>query len=127
VLKFGLVWVDNSREQLLQLRGFLISRGIALGNVLRHSTDVYRLQVGSPRFVLVAAKLLMSVCFKKREELRIVIDYYEDKITGTQAISRINEQVRLSYHEGIRTSAKARGKRAAETRLAKLHKWSSRL
>lgn len=41
VLRFALVWVDNCFEQLLQLRSFLSSRGITLGNVLQQGIGVF--------------------------------------------------------------------------------------
>jgi hypothetical protein len=69
-------------------------------------------------------------CFKKREELTILIDYYEDRISGTQAISLLNETVRRgirlgetrpvavrpTYSEGKRSVARARGLKGAEVR-----------
>jgi len=69
-------------------------------------------------------------CYKKKEELEILIDYYEDTITGTEAISAINETVRRrirlggirkvgslpTYSEGKRSVARARGIRAAQAR-----------
>jgi hypothetical protein len=130
VLRFALVWVDNCFEQLLQLKGFLSSRGITLGNVLRQGVGVFRLQIASPRFCLAAAKQMSPFCFKKEPELTILKDYYENKINGTEAISRINEMVvsgiRLGkirpsivlpkYAEGKLMVARARGLKAAEAR-----------
>jgi hypothetical protein len=130
VLRFALVWVDNSFGQLSQLRSFLCSQGIKLGNVLRQGVGVFRLQVASPKFALTVARLMEPYCFKKREELRILVDYYESKISGTQAILLINDAVhngvRLGriretkvlplYSEGKRSIARARGIRAAEVR-----------
>ena len=100
VLRFTLVWVDNYREQLLQLRSFLLSKSIAVGNVLVHSPGVYMLQIASPRSVLAAAKQLVPFCFKKNKELRIVIDYYEDRINGTEALLELNELVRQRLRLG---------------------------
>jgi hypothetical protein len=88
------------------------------------------LQIGSPRSVLAAAKLLEKFCFKKRKGLRILIDYYEDRITGTEALAGINQMVvqivRLGkirplkslprYSEGKHNVARARGLKAAELR-----------
>ena len=98
VLRFALVWVDNSYEQLKQLRLFLVSKGVMVGSVLNHSNGVYMLQIASPQAVLTAAKEMVRYCFKKRKELQAAIDYYENKINGTELISRFNELV----HSGIR-------------------------
>ncbi len=100
VLRFTLVWVDNSHEQLRQLRSFLFSKGIAVGNVLKHSNGAYMLQIASPRSVLAAAKQLVHFCFKKNKELGIIIDYYEDRINGTTALLELNELVRQGLRLG---------------------------
>jgi hypothetical protein len=135
VLRFALVWVDNSFNQLSQLRRFLISHAITLGNVLRQGVGVFRLQIASPRFALAASTQMIPFCSKKKEELRILRDYYEDGITGTEAVSGINEMVRLGvrlgsirvvpvlprYSEGKRIVARARGHRAAEVRWERKH------
>jgi hypothetical protein len=124
VLRFALVWVENSFDQLRQLRAFLQSEGIAVGRVLNHSAGAFRLQIGSPKSVLAAAKLMEKFCFKKRKELRILIDYYEDRITGTAALLGLNQlvvqRVRLGrirplkslprYSEGKHNVARARGR-----------------
>ena len=88
------------------------------------------LQIASPRFALIAAHNLVPFCSKKNSELRTLIEYYEDRITGTEAIAKINEAVRRgvrlgvvrpltvlpSYNEGKHIVARARGMRAAEVR-----------
>jgi hypothetical protein len=103
---------------------------MTLGNVLQQGIGVYRLQIASPRFCLAAAKQMLPLCFKKELELTILKDYYENKINGTEAISRINEMVvsgiRLGkirpsivlpkYAEGKYTVARTRGLKAAEAR-----------
>jgi hypothetical protein len=45
VLQFSLIWVDNCRDQLGQLRRFLISQGISTGEVLRRADGVFSLQI----------------------------------------------------------------------------------
>jgi hypothetical protein len=41
----------------------------------------------------MAAKQMSPFCFKKEPELTILKDYYENRIHGTEAISRINAMV----------------------------------
>jgi hypothetical protein len=133
VLGLGLIWVDNSFDQLFQLRKFLLVQGIAVGNVLNHSNGVYRLQIGSPSSVLSAAKMLVGFCFKKRKELEAVISYYENRISGSAVLSIFNEQVRRGirlgkirpltplprYRDGLYEVARARGLKGAEAANAK--------
>jgi hypothetical protein len=133
VLRFTLVWVDNSHGQLAQLRTFLQSSGIALGRVLKHGNGAYMLQIASPKSVLAAARLMLRFCFKKNRELQAVIDYYKNRITGTELLSIFNEMVRHrvrlgkirplvplpKYQDGLREVHPARGLRAAEARRAR--------
>jgi hypothetical protein len=128
VLRLSLVWVDNCYEQLQQLRVFLKPKSIAVGSVLRHSKGAYMLQVVSPSAVLATAKELVDICAKKKKELRIVVNYYESRITGTEALSEFNELVRRKirlgrirplillprYGEGKHMVARARGLRRAQ-------------
>lgn len=128
VLRFSLVWVDNCREQIGQLRHFLVSQRISAGEVLRRGDGTFTVQISSPEGVLSTARLLLPFCFKKRKELGIVISYYENTITGTKALEGFNESVRAGvrvgkirqlrnlpkYSEAKLIIAIARGKKSAE-------------
>jgi len=121
-----LVWVDNCREQLGQLRHFLLTSRISTGEVLRRGDGVFTLQVASPQNVLGASKQLLPYCFKKKFELRLTINYYENRITGTETIEGFNSSVRMGvrvgkirisrvlpkYGEGKREIAARRGRRS---------------
>jgi hypothetical protein len=100
VLQFSLIWVDNCREQLGQLRRFLVSRGISAGEVLRRGDGVFTLHIAGARSVLRAARLLLPNCFKKNLELSLVIDYYENRISGTEAIEGFNSAVKRAIRAG---------------------------
>jgi hypothetical protein len=121
VLQFSLVWVDNCREQLGQLRRFLVSQGISTGEVLRRGDGVFTLHIAGPTNVLSAARFLLPHCFKKGLELSLVIDYYENRISGTEAIEGFNSAVRRAIRAGkIRDlqmpKRYAEGKREVEIR-----------
>ena len=100
VLRFGLVWVDNSFDQFLQLRIFLNRRGISIGNVLQQGNGAYSLQVASPKSCLEVAKHLAPFSFKKKAELMTMIDYYENRIDGTEAIEGFNSAVTSGLRVG---------------------------
>jgi hypothetical protein len=100
VLQFSLIWVDNCREQLGQLRRFLVSQGISTGEVLRRGDGVFTLHIAGPTNVLMAAKLLIPCCFKKALELRLAVDYYENRISGTEAIEGFNSAAKHSIRAG---------------------------
>ncbi len=73
---------------------------------------------------------MLEFCFKKAKELKTVINYYEDSITGTQAIIAFNTAVKTGlrtgklrdvvflprYDQGKAAVAKARGSKSAEMR-----------
>lgn len=100
VLQFGLVWVDNCKRQLDQLRYFLTSRGIQVGRVTQDRQGVFRLHVASPKNVLKAAKLLLPHCSKKRFELSLVVNYYENRVNGTQTLEGFNQAVMIGLRVG---------------------------
>jgi hypothetical protein len=100
VLRFSLIWVDNCRDQLGQLRRFLISQGISTGEVLRRADGVFSLQIAGHLNVLRAAKLMLPYCYKKRFELSLVIDYYENRLSGTEAIDGFNSAVKSAIRGG---------------------------
>ncbi len=133
VLRFGLVWVDSCSDQLLQLRVFLREQGVSVGDVLQQGSGAYSLEIASPKCCLMVARLLAPFCFKKKEELMMVTDYYENRIDGTEALSRMNDAVvrgtRVGkmkplielpkYAEGKLSVARARGMKSAEARKSR--------
>lgn len=63
--------------------------------------DAYRLEISGLANVLRVAKAMYPFCAKKAEDLRIAIDYLEDRITGDQAIGRLNQEVISLRRAGI--------------------------
>jgi hypothetical protein len=112
-----------------------------VGSVLNHSNAVYMLQIASPQAVLIAAKEMARFCFKKRKELQAAIDYYENKITGTELLATFNELVRSGirlgkirplghlskYAEGVAQANVARVLKVAEAWKAKKSRRSKSL
>jgi hypothetical protein len=60
----------------------------------------YRLDVSEVGSVLKTAKAMLRHCVKKKEDLRIAIDYLEGRITGNQAIRAFNAEVRIGRRRG---------------------------
>ena len=61
----------------------------------------YRIEISSIHDVFRTAKEMMRYSVKKSHDLEILIDYLEDKITGDEAISRFNDEVRSGRRSGI--------------------------
>jgi hypothetical protein len=67
--------------------------GASVGNVLQQGAGAYSLEIASPEWCLTVARRLAPFCFKKKAELMTVMDYYENRIDGKEALSRMNEAV----------------------------------
>jgi hypothetical protein len=104
VLRFKLRFSDTWEPQIRAVKYFLESENItttALGRERHsHKKDAYRIDVNAKAGVLKAAKEMLPYCVKKAEDLRIVIDYLEGRITGSEAIERFNSEVRLGRRSG---------------------------
>jgi len=44
---------------------------------------------------------MFAFCVKKREDLRIALDYLEDRITANEAVEQFNEQVKIGRRRGV--------------------------
>jgi hypothetical protein len=91
VLWFALKWVDNWRPQLNQLHDFLAINEIR--SSFYHREGAWQLSVLGIGDVIRAAKGIIPFTSKKRAEFVAVVDYLEDKITGSQAIEVFNKEV----------------------------------
>jgi hypothetical protein len=105
ILRFKLRFSDTWRPQIKTIKDFLNERGLSTSNLWCESSeghlDAYRIEVVEIRSVLAAGIAMLQYCAKKAEDLRIMIDYLQDKITGNQAIERLNEEVRNGRRSGF--------------------------
>lgn len=101
VLHWVLSFSDNWTEQLEQVQRFLIARGISVGRPRRNGKTAWMFEVAEiSSMKLMATEMLRSGgIYKKRRELQLLLDYYDDKVTGNQVIEGFNSEVR----RGIRT------------------------
>jgi hypothetical protein len=68
--------------------------GILTGRIYRHrSQNAYSLRINKVASVLKVAKTLVPVTYKKKMELKTVVDYYTNRITGNEAVARMNLEV----------------------------------
>jgi hypothetical protein len=110
VVKICIRFVDDWRPQLESVRQFLLGRGIAAGKVkwrkasgnqvANGARGVYVLSLSNREGVVMASKMMAPYCVKKREELKTVLDYFDDVITGDEVINRINHEVRIGQRSG---------------------------
>jgi len=108
-LRLGVRFADTWKPQLEAIRIFLGKQGIALGPVgtekRKDGRLMYRLDVGQVRSVIKVMRSLLPLCVKKHEDLRISLDYFENKTTGDEAVERYNFQISIGRRRGIRKTA----------------------
>jgi hypothetical protein len=93
-------FTENYRPQLEAVQKFLNSQGIETETITDTLRGASRLSAG--RFVSVRemAIRMLPHTFKKREELQAILDYFGNRITGTQLIGAMNRSVRLGNRTG---------------------------
>lgn len=100
--KLGLqaIFTDQSSEQILMLRLFLLKRGIRPSNVLKTSKGTaHMIAVGTFDGVLATTKAMLPHLYKKANEARAVIAYYEGKITGNKLVAVFQQEVAAGRRE----------------------------
>jgi len=78
---------------------FLASQGVIAWRYVR-TPGAWKLGIGRAESVRKAASAMLPFVFKKREELKAVVDYLESRITGTQFADVLNESVRIGNRTG---------------------------
>jgi hypothetical protein len=124
VLRFKLRFSDTWMPQIRAVKAFLERKKISTTNVWqeKHSKkrDAYRIEIGAIESALRAAKELLPYCSKKAEDLRVLIDYLEGRITGNKAIERLNFEVVTGRRSGFIRDANLPQFRKDGLRLAQL-------
>ena len=124
VLRFRLRFSDTWMPQIFAVKQFLNRNSVETTAIWHEKhvskKDAYRIDVGAVESVLRAAKGLLPFCVKKAEDLRISIDYLEERITGSEAIGRFNHEVRQGRRSGFPREAALPYKRKQGLRLAQL-------
>jgi DNA-binding CsgD family transcriptional regulator len=104
-LTFSLEFAESYLPQLLQIRDFLSSeriytRPIKIQRRSEHITN-YVLTVYTQQEVLLVCKKMLPFVFKKEWDLQTTVDYLEDRITGDEAIRRLNLSIESGRREGL--------------------------
>ncbi len=93
---------DNWFPQIVQIRDFLVRQGVATTSIYLSKGHAFLFHISKRDGILLAARAMLNThcLFKKRHELAWVVDYFEDKITGTDFIERLNDSVRAYNRTG---------------------------
>jgi len=104
VVMIRLGFKDNWDRQLFAVRSFLDTSGIRSGKLTKNfhkgSISAWQLRVTSLLGVVETSKQMLPYAYKKRTELKAVIDYLEDRITGDELVEIVNNEVRIGNKTG---------------------------
>lgn len=72
-----------------------------IGSRLYYRQGAWMLVVGKIHDVLFASKMMIPSCSKKRRELILIVEYIENRITASQAIAILNQEVEIGKRMGV--------------------------
>ena len=99
-LGLSLIFVDQSKDQINNIREFLNGRGVRTGNVLRASKGTaYMIAVSRFAAVRETLRQMLPHLYKKANEAEAALDYYEGKITGNALMAIFQNEVEAGRRE----------------------------
>jgi len=106
VRAYTIHWViaysDNWHGQIEQIREFLIRHGVKVQKVRKVGFGGWICEVKAIASLTIAAKEMLQSggIFKKKRELRLLLDYYSDRVSGTEVLEGFNSEVLLGVRVG---------------------------
>lgn len=95
---------DNWDMQLLAVRSFLDRNGVISGELTKNfhkgSISAWQLRITNLPGIIEISKQMSPYAYKKRTEMKAVVDYLEDRITGDQLIAIVNNEVDIGNKTG---------------------------
>ena len=99
-LSISLVFVDQSYDQVKNLRDFLLKNGIRTSNILKHyKLSAHLLAVSEYESVKKVLREMLPFLCKKENEARAALDYLENRITGNDLLQVFQEEVEAGRRE----------------------------
>ena len=101
-LHWTISFTDNWLGQIAQVRDFLVKEGVRVGKPRRVGVGGWMCEIKEISSVrIIATRMLQSGgIYKKKTELRLVLDYYSDSITANEALQVLNQEVRRGIRIG---------------------------
>jgi hypothetical protein len=99
-LSMSLVFVDQSFDQIKNVKEFLNGQSIRTSNILKRSdSDAYELAVSEFKSVKKALRNMVQFLCKKEIEARAALDYYEGRTTGNELVAVFDAEVKAGRRE----------------------------
>jgi hypothetical protein len=101
-LHWALSFVDNWPPKLIQIRSFLRRNGIEVNLPRRSGHGGWKIQISSIESIKRIGRLMLrpECLVKKRDEIEIMIQYFDGKITGTEVGRFFNDEVAIGKRTG---------------------------
>lgn len=96
-----LSFIDNFRPQITMIQEFLISQGLKVWGNNQVSGGAWKIGLSRADSVYMMATMMRPHLHKKQEDIESIIDYLDNKITGTLFAELFNENVRKGNRTGI--------------------------
>lgn len=99
-LSLSLIFVDQSFDQVKNVRAFLMRNGVATSNILRHyKMAAYIVAVSQFESVRKMLKEMSPFLCKKENEAKAALDYYEGRTTGNELVAVFKAEVEAGRRE----------------------------
>lgn len=99
-LSVSLIFVDQSYDQIKNVKDFLNEHGIRTSNILKASMGTANMvAISEFNSVKLALRQLLPLLCKKANEAQATLDYYEGNITGNQLLAVFKGEVEAGRRE----------------------------
>ena len=99
-LSLSLIFVDQSYDQVKNVKEFLERNGIRTSNILKHyKQSAYLVAVSEHKSVKRMLRELLPFLFKKANEAKVALDYYDSVITGNDLVAVFQKEVEAGRRE----------------------------
>ena len=99
-LGLSLIFVDQSIDQINNVRQFLNGHGVRTGNILRMSKgNAWMIAVSRFAATKEALQQMLPYLYKKANEAEAALDYHEGKITGNALMAVFHKEVEAGRRE----------------------------
>lgn len=94
---FSIHFGDTWRKQIQDIRIFLLGQGLRVSEVIegrpRIGVTEYQIQIAQKESARKVGRRMLPYLNKKREDVKVMLDYLDNRITGEEAIERLNDLV----------------------------------
>ncbi len=101
---FSLHFGDTWRKQIQDVRIFILGQGLRVSEVIegrpRNGVTEYHIQITQKESARKVGRRMLPYLNKKSEDVKVMLDYLDNRITGEEAIGRLNASVTQGRRSG---------------------------